>query len=113
MSTKVSYSNKNLKLTLDDRNYRIEVEAVADYWYQPCVMYFADGTGQPEDEDWEIQDVQSTWYELDEHGNEIQITPDEDMLEDLEDWLYENAEWEFPEDPYDDYEPDYEDDEEE
>ncbi|MBR6403173.1 MAG: hypothetical protein IKS48_07295 [Eubacterium sp.] len=44
MSTKVSYSNKNLKLTLDDRNYRIEVEAVADYWYQPCVMYFADGT---------------------------------------------------------------------
>ena len=110
MGTKVSYSNKNLNLTLDDRNYRIEVEAVADYWYQPCVMYFKDGTGQPEDEDWEIQDVQSTWYEIDRKGNETLITPDDDMLECLEDWIYENAEWEFPEDPYD--EPDYEYDEE-
>lgn len=96
-TTKVSYTG-NVRLTLDDKEYIIDVKATANYWYQPMVMYFSDGSGQPEDEDYEIDSVDSTWYEVDEYGNETQITPDEDMLEDLEDWLYENAEWEFPED---------------
>jgi len=110
MGTKVSYSG-NVRLTLDNKEYIIDVKAIADYWYQPCVMYFSDGSGQPEDWDYEIENVDSTWYELDENGNKAQITPTEDMLEDLEDWLYENAEWEFPEDPYDDP-PEYEPEEE-
>lgn len=97
MATKVTYSNNNLKLRLDGITYRIKVEVVADYWYQPMVMYFSDGSGQPEDWDYEIDKVDSTWYEIDEEGNETRIIPDEDMLEDLEDWLYDNAEWEFPE----------------
>ena len=98
-TVKISYTG-NVKLTFDNKEYSVDVKATADYWYQPMVMYFSDGSGQPEDWDYEIDSIDCTWYELGKEGNKTQIIPNEDMLEDLEEWLYENAEWEFPEDEY-------------
>ena len=106
---KITFSDKNITLDTFDKRYRVEVEATANYWRQPCRMYYPDGSGEPEDEDYEIENLQSKWFEIDGSGNEKEITPTEEMIDDLYDYLYysvELDEWDFPENPDD--EPDCE-----
>ena len=38
----------------NDESYCAEVSASADWYHQDCVMYFKDGSGQPEMDDFEI-----------------------------------------------------------
>jgi len=47
-----------LTVVIDDVEYEGEVFAKGTYFYQPCVMYFRDGTGQLEDEDFNVDDFQ-------------------------------------------------------
>ena len=39
-----------------NETFEVEFTAMGKYWYQPCVMYFKDGTGQPED--WDVEDIE-------------------------------------------------------
>ena len=46
------------------RDFEIKLEsATADVQYQPCVMYFADGSGQPED--WDFDNYDFTVEDID------------------------------------------------
>jgi len=44
--------------TWSNKTYEVEFTATGNYWYQPCIMYFKDGTGQPED--WDVEDIEVT-----------------------------------------------------
>lgn len=100
--------------TWSDETFDVEFTATGNYWYQPCVMYFKDGTGQPED--WDVEDIEVTIESIVNVATGITVTellPDE--IENIKDKIAEacyDGEYEmiFPEDPYD--EPDYEYDEE-
>ena len=104
MGTKIKYENKDLQLPIDGKIYHITVNATADYYYQPCIMYFSDGSGQPEDEGWDIEEICATWR-LDDKI----IEPDEDLTELLEDYIadLDLSEWQFPEEPEYDEPEDY------
>jgi len=102
-SCRISYNNEELKLTVNGIEYTVNVHATGSYSYQPCVMYFKDGTGQPEDWDWEVEDIEAKWFL---NGN--QVEPTDEMTGELEDYMYDLDldEWVFPQEPE---EPDYED----
>lgn len=59
------YQGKTMKLhyegtvtfNYNDKQYVAQVAAKADYFYQHAVFYYKDGSGQPEDEDLEIDTV--------------------------------------------------------
>ena len=72
-STKKITFNGTLVFVSSGVSYEAEVYATANYYYQPCVMYFKDGSGQPEDEELEIDD-----YEIKSLRNE---DSDTDCLE--------------------------------
>ena len=96
MTATGTYKNKNLKLTVDGKEYTVDVSATAEYYYQPCVMYFKDGTGQPEIEELEINEWSATWYDSD--GNEVYDVTGR-MEDELNEFLYDSDEWVFPEEP--------------
>ena len=106
MGTKITYENDDLHFEIGGIDYRADVKATADYWYQPCVMYFKDGSGQPEDEGWEVEDFDVIWYK-----DNVEIEPTDEMIVALEDYLYELdlSEWEFPEEPEEPETPEPED----
>lgn len=105
MRTKVYYEGP-VTFKLNGETYIAEVKAVADYWYQPCVMYFKDGSGQPEDWEYEINELKILSLE-DTNGIPYIETYNtnkdfkDDVDEAVSDELMEMSEWEFPED----YEP--------
>ena len=96
MGTKIKYENKDLHLFLSGVEFSVDVKATADYWYQPCVMYFKDGSGQPEDEGWEVEDIKATWS----LNNGI-VEPTDGMQRALEEYIadLDLSEWIFPEEP--------------
>lgn len=115
MSDKVYYNG-----TWTFENFTVEFTAIGNYWYQPCVMYFADGTGQPED--WDVEDIEVTIKSIKNLETGHTLTSEvefnynfsfekiEDIKEKIADACYEGEyEMNFPEDPYD--EPDYEEEE--
>ena len=107
--SKITYSNDDLELEVGDKYYKVEVEATADYYYAPGCMYMRNGDpGYPPEEDLEIEDIYSVWYEVDEDGNETKVEATPEIKETLEEYLNDldlNC-WSFPE-PVDDY--DYDD----
>jgi hypothetical protein len=102
-SSTVTYSG-----TWSDETFKVEFTATGNYWYQPCVMYFADGTGQPED--WDVEDIEVTIKSIKNKATGITVTElfpteIEDIKEKIADACYEGEyEMNFPEDPYDYYE---------
>ena len=53
-----TYYEGPVTFKLNGETYIAEVKAVTDYWYQPCIMYFKDGSGQPEDWEYEIDELE-------------------------------------------------------
>lgn len=69
------YSNDALELEIGDTNYLIAVNASAKYSYYPGRAYMPNGDpGYPDECDFEITDVESYWFEVDENGNETEVS---------------------------------------
>ena len=86
------YSNDDLELEFEDKDYRVEVNAIAVEYHEPGCMYLSNGDpGYPPDDDFELKSVESIWYLItDEDGSEIRIEPSKRMTWALEDWLIDN-----------------------
>lgn len=94
MITKCTYDDDNLILRIDGVEYLIKVHAKATYYYQTQTYW------EPEDESFDIDSVDALWYK-----DGVEITPTDEMSEQLENWLYNNDNrFQGPE------EPDYEED---
>lgn len=105
--TKATYCN-DLELDVGGQSYRVKVKAVGLYDYRPAVMYLRNGDpGYPEEENWEIDDVDAIWRKINEDGDETEVEPTADMEEALYEYLYDldYDQWNFPEEPEPDYEP--------
>ena len=109
---KVTY-NGTITFKHNNESYSAEVSATANWYHQPCVMYFKDGSGQPEYDEFEIDELEVTSlynedtetdcladYEADEKYKDS-------IDEDITDALYDmdSDEWSGSEEP--DYEEDY------
>lgn len=107
-TTYLSFDNF-VMVNFNGEDFEVKVQAKGRYYYQPCVMYFSDGTGQPEDEDFEVEKfeiVKVLDFITKEEVKELE--DNEDFKELVEEALYDawekgTEEWEFPEEP--DYEP--------
>ena len=86
------YSNDDLELEFKDKDYRVEVNAIAVEYHEPGRMYLSNGDpGYPPDDDFELKSVDSIWYLItDEDGSEIRVEPSKRMTWALEDWLVDN-----------------------
>ena len=97
-SGKVTF-NGNLTFKHNEESYCAEVSATANWYHQPCVMYFKDGTGQPEDDDFEITslEVESLRNEDTDKDCMEKYNSDENYKEEIDeaisDVLYESDEW--------------------
>ena len=110
MNTKLSFDGFVI-VNFENKCFEVDVKGVGNYFYQPCVMYFKDGSGQPEDEDFEIDN-----FEISEIRNtdKNEVVTDlyinnKDFEEAVSDALYdayENGEWTGDEPP----EPDEDED---
>ena len=93
-SGKVTF-NGNLAFKHKEESYCAEVSATANWYHQPCVMYFKDGSGQPEYDEFEIDELTVTsLYNEDAQRDCFQdYTNDEVFKEaieyDINDALYE------------------------
>lgn len=86
----------------------VNVEATANYYYSPGRMYMRNGDpGYPSEEELDIEDVDATWYEVDEDGNETEVEPTSEMKSALDDYLndLDIDSWSLPS-----YDDDYEED---
>lgn len=98
--TKQFYENDALDITVDGKNYIVDVKASADYYYDPGCMYRRNGDpGDPPESEFSIEEVEAVWK--DEDGNIVPST--EEMNEALRDKLQDLDGWESEEAP----EPDY------
>lgn len=90
------YRNDDLELEVGGVLYTVDVRAYGTYSYTPATRI------DPEDSDFEIEDVEATWS--DEDGNVVVET--KEMENALDRYLRESAEWEddYPEPDYDYYE---------
>lgn len=84
----------------NDRELEVHCIAKGEYYYQPCVMYFKDGTGQPEDEDFTVENIEIC--RVFENGEEVTNYDTDELLELVDEQLYNEWEngsdlWEFPE----------------
>lgn len=88
------YRNDDLELEVCGVLYTVDVHAYGTYSYSPATRI------DPEESDFEIDDVEATWS--DEDGNVVAET--KEMEDALYDYLYESEDWEYdyPE-PDDDY----------
>lgn len=86
------YSNDNLLLTYEDKDYRIDVTAVAEEYHEPGCKYLRNGDpGYPPVNEFDLISVDATWYLInDEDGNETRVEPSKRMTWALEDWLVDN-----------------------
>ena len=110
-SGKVTYKG-NITFKHNNESYYAEVSATANWYHQPCVMYFKDGSGQPEMDEFEIDELEVTSlynedaetdcfadYESDEKYKDS-------IDEDITDALYDmdSDKWSGGEPDYPDYE---------
>ena len=103
--------NGTVVFMYNNESYEATVYAKAKYYYQPCIMYFKDGTGQPEDDELEIEsleiislrneDTDTDW--MDKYNNDKDYR--EEIEEAIADELYNSDEWE---NAVYEYEEDYE-----
>lgn len=97
---KMIYTNDDLELEVGNVTYRVDVRAVANYTYIPGRMYMPNGDpGYLDEEDFEIEEVEATWYLTDENGIEKEVTETEEMQQTLDDYLYEvdSDNWDYDE----------------
>lgn len=90
------YSNDDLELTVGGVTYTVDVTAYGTYSYSPATQW------EPEDSNFEIDEVDALWK--DEDGNVVPTT--EEMDNALMSYLYETDSW-------DEMEPEWVDDEDE
>ena len=108
---KMTYKADGMDFSVGGKDYKVDVFAVGFYDYRPAVMYLRNGDpGYPEEETWEVDEVDAVWKETKEDGSEIEVEPTAEMEEALERWLYDLDwdEWDCPERDYEPPEPDYE-----
>ena len=86
------YSNDNLELEFEDKDYRVEVNATAVEYHEPGRMYLSNGDpGYPPEDEFELKSVDATWYLItDEDENEVKVQPTKEMSSFLNDWLVDN-----------------------
>lgn len=87
------YDNDDLELEVSGVTYTVDVHAKGTYSYSKATRW------EPEDSDFEIDEVEATWKN--EEGEVVEET--EEMSEALWNYLYNNVDWEDCEPP----EPDY------
>ena len=111
-NTKLHYNGK-ITFVFENTSYCASVRAEANYYYQPCVMYFKDGSGQPEDEEFEINSLEIESLIDEELGVDLitRFNTDEEFKSKFEDEIYDvlyEMDWEkwesdTPEPDYDDF----------
>lgn len=88
------YSNDDLEFEFEfeDKDYRVEVNAIAEEYHEPGRKYLSNGDpGYPPEDEFELKSVDSNWYLItDEDGSEIRVEPSKRMTWALEDWLVDN-----------------------
>lgn len=105
-TTKGVYRNDNLKLDVNGKPYTVKIEAPVLHYYEPMVMYYKDGTGDPGCDEIEVDNWEAEWK--DEDGNIVEETAE--MEDALNDFLYSLDDTEFIWDvPLEYDEPDRED----
>lgn len=95
--TKQFYENDSLPFEFEGVSYTINVRAHGTYYYSPATRY------EPEDSEFEIDDVEATWKN--ENGEVVEET--EEMSDALWNYLSDSVDWEDcdpPEPDYDYYE---------
>lgn len=98
--TKVTWSG-TVNFTYEGRDLVAEVKATAQHWYQAGRMYMPNGDpGYPTED--EIDDIEFDVNSLVDAETEEAVTYTEDMVNDIESAIHEQAEWEEDENPYDD-----------
>ena len=98
-TSKVNW-NGNVNFTYDGRDLVAEVEAHASHWYRPGRMYMPNGDpGYPTED--EIDDVEFDVTSVKDAETEEVVAYVDDMDDEIESAIYEQAEWEEP-DPYED-----------
>ncbi len=108
MATKVYYNGvKQFKINANykdaEREFEVKIDsATANYCYQPCVMYFADGTGQPEYEELDDIEFEIEYIDTDDEdfdGIDLNNLYDTDkefketIDEAVSDYLYNESDW--------------------
>ena len=83
MTCQGHYCNDEIEFEIQGKLYYADVEAECEYTYEPCVMYYKDGSGDPGCEELEVTDVWADW--TDENGNAVEQT--EEMESALNDYL--------------------------
>lgn len=102
-TTRITY-NGTVCFKYNGNDYEAEVWAGADYFYQPCVMYFKDGTGQPEDSDLTVEELTvETLLNVDTDEDMIKKYESDKAFRDCIDEIIDNQllemdmdEWTFP-----------------
>lgn len=102
-TTRITY-NGTVCFKYNGNDYEAEVRAGADYFYQPCVMYFKDGTGQPEDSDLTVEELTvETLLNVDTDEDMIKKYENDKAFRDCIDEIIDNQllemdmdEWTFP-----------------
>ena len=97
--TSVSW-NGSVNFTHDGRDLIADVTANAEHWYRPGRRYMANGDpGYPTED--EIEDVEFDVCYIRDAETDEEVEYIEDMDDEIESAIYEQAEWEEP-DPYED-----------
>ena len=103
---KASYSGSDLEFNINNVDYLVDVEASGSLIYSPGRMYMPNGDpGYPDESELTIEDIDSTWRKIiNEDEEPVEVEPDSDMLSILEEYLYEQDDWD-----YEEYERNYDD----
>lgn len=89
MTSTLTYNNDDLEFTYNGRYYSVDVHATAECSYSPGCMYRRNGDpGDPPEYDFELTDIDATWYDITEEDNH-KVEPDDSMKFYLTDLLYD------------------------
>ena len=100
--SKLTYESDDFSFEVNGDQYTCEVKAEAEYFYEPMVMYYKDGTGHPGSEELEIEELEIKNVK-DIDGNIVSLT--DEMEGAVNDKLYDMdlVNWNgYCEDEYDD-----------
>lgn len=91
---KANMKFKSLVLvTFNEREFEVYVNAKGNHYHEPCVMYFKDGSGQPEYDEFEVDDFEiERVYEPAKEKDTTEFEGNKDFEEAVSDALYD--EWE-------------------
>lgn len=90
-----------------DKEYEVEFLARGSHWHQPAVLYYKDGSGSPEEDEIDVDEVtiESVIYDGEDIVNNLSQKLIEKLEEEITDKIYDgDYEPIYPPDP-EDYEP--------